>query len=199
MARFSGVAAGTVPANTNVLVSTTLPKLQRQIVDQFFEATPFFFWIREKNRTKPWEGGDTLEVPLLYGDVAFDERQGCTIVSTEELFAWLAQGMDVQRVVMVGQVDGVYDRDPMLNPDAVPVPRITPDSFERLRTQLGGSHAVDVTGGMLTKVEAMVALVSSGRVQRVHLVSGRRAGALKQVLSGEAAGSGTVIEPACER
>ena len=68
MARFSGVAGGTVPANTNVLVSTTLPKLQRQIVDNFFSATPFFWFIREKNRTKPWEGGDTLEVPLLYGE-----------------------------------------------------------------------------------------------------------------------------------
>jgi hypothetical protein len=65
MARFSGVAAGTVPANTNVLVSTTLPKLQKSVIDQFFSATPFWWWLREKNRVKPWEGGDTLEIPLM--------------------------------------------------------------------------------------------------------------------------------------
>lgn len=68
MARFSGVAGGTVPANTNVLVSTTLPKLHRQVIDQFFTAKPFFFWMREKNRVMPWDGGDTLEVPLLFSD-----------------------------------------------------------------------------------------------------------------------------------
>lgn len=68
MARFSGVAGGTVPANTNVLVSTTLPKLQKTVVDQFFSATPFLWFIREKNRVKPWEGGDTLEIPLMFNE-----------------------------------------------------------------------------------------------------------------------------------
>jgi hypothetical protein len=68
MARFSGVAAGTVPANTNVLVSTTLPKLQKTVIDQFFSATPFLWFLREQNRVKPWEGGDTLEIPLLFNE-----------------------------------------------------------------------------------------------------------------------------------
>jgi isopentenyl phosphate kinase len=137
-------------------------------------------------------------VPLVYGDVAFDERQGCTIVSTEELFAFLAQEMPVQRVVLVGEVDGVYDRDPLADSRAVHIPRITPASCARLQAQLGGSHAVDVTGGMLTKVQAMVALVASGRVQRVHLISGRRDGALAQVLLDEAESVGTVIESESE-
>ena len=95
---------------------------------------------------------------------------------------------------MVGQVDGVYDRDPLVHPEAVRIPRITPASFERLRAQLGGSHATDVTGGMLTKVQAMVSLVSGGHVQRVHLISGRRDGALFRVLSNLAESKGTVIE-----
>ncbi len=68
MARFSGAASGTLPASTNVLVATTLPKLQRQIVDNFFTATPFFWWVRQGNRTATWEGGDTLEIPLLYDE-----------------------------------------------------------------------------------------------------------------------------------
>jgi len=67
MARFSGVSSGTVPANTNVLVATTLPKLQKQIVDQFFQNLPFFQWLRSKNRILRWTGGDTLEIPLMYG------------------------------------------------------------------------------------------------------------------------------------
>lgn len=133
-------------------------------------------------------------VPLVYGDVAFDELQGCTIVSTEELFSFLARKMRVRRMVMVGEVDGVYERDPLADPTAARIPRITPVSYARLRAQLGGSHAVDVTGGMLTKVQAMVSLVSSGHVDRVHLISGRREGALARVLLDEGRGEGTVIE-----
>jgi isopentenyl phosphate kinase len=133
-------------------------------------------------------------VPLIYGDVAFDERQGCTITSTEELFFFLARQVTVHSIVMVGEVDGVYDRDPLVDPQAVQIPRITPAFFVQLRSQLGGSHAVDVTGGMLTKVEAMVSLVASGHVDRVHLVSGRRRGALNQALLGDQDCGGTVIE-----
>jgi isopentenyl phosphate kinase len=137
-------------------------------------------------------------VPLIHGDVAFDAQQGCAIVSTEELFAFLAQAMSVRRMVMVGEVDGVYDRDPLADPEAARVPRITPASFESLRAQLGGSHAVDVTGGMLTKVQVMVSLVSGGYVQRVNLISGRREGALARVLLTEGESEGTVIESVCE-
>jgi isopentenyl phosphate kinase len=136
-------------------------------------------------------------VPLIYGDVAFDERQGCTITSTEELFTYLAQQVPVGSIVMVGEVDGVYDRDPLVDPRAAHIPRITPASFARLKAQLGGSHAVDVTGGMLTKVEAMVSLVASGYVEHVHLISGRREDALTQVLLGERERGGTVIERVC--
>jgi isopentenyl phosphate kinase len=95
---------------------------------------------------------------------------------------------------MVGEVDGVYDRDPLANPGAVRIPRITPTSFARLEARLGSSHAVDVTGGMRTKVQAMVSLVAEGCVKRVDLISGRHRGALTQVLVDGGARGGTVIE-----
>jgi len=187
-------------------------RLNRIVTDLLLEAgVPV--WSAQPSASAHCEGGrlfslavdpirESLDrglVPLLYGDVAFDGRQGCTIISTEELFGFLAQAMPVRRMVMVGEVDGVYDRDPLAEPEAVQIPRITPSSFRQLRAQLGKSHAVDVTGGMLTKVQAMVALVSSDRVQRVHLISGRREGALTQVLLDEHACGGTVIEQVGER
>ena len=57
---------------------------------------------------------------------------------------------------------------------------------------------MDVTGGMLTKVQAMVSLVSSSHVRRVHLISGGQAGALADVLLDEGKRHGTVIEQADE-
>jgi isopentenyl phosphate kinase len=147
-------------------------------------------------------------VPLVYGDVAFDEGQGCTIVSTEQVLAYLAReipgcatwGREIgtRRMVMVGEVDGVHDRDPLQDPDATRIPHITPDSFAQLKGKLGGSHAVDVTGGMLTKVEAIVSLVAQGEVDRVHLVSGLRLGALLCVLLESGESGGTLIAGSSE-
>jgi isopentenyl phosphate kinase len=133
-------------------------------------------------------------VPLVYGDVAFDEEQGCTIVSTEQVLAYLAHCVRPARMVMVGEVDGVYDDDPLANPDALRIPRITPETFGGLQSQLGGSHGVDVTGGMLDKVREMVDLVAQGCTERVHLVSGRHDGALTRVLLDAASREGTLIE-----
>lgn len=132
--------------------------------------------------------------PLIYGDVAFDERQGCTIISTEAEFAWLAGQLKPQRVVMVGQVDGVFDRDPLQHPDAKRIERISPATFEQIAGQLGGSHGVDVTGGMSSKVRQMIDLVQQGLTGRVQLISGLNPGALERVLVDAKAVEGTVIE-----
>jgi len=64
MARFAGVADGTMPANVNSLVATTLPKLSKEITDAVFLATPFFRWLREKKHVKEWDGGDTMELVI---------------------------------------------------------------------------------------------------------------------------------------
>lgn len=67
MPRFSGITDGSVLASQNLLVATTLPKMQREIVDTFFKQTPFFFWMRSKNRIRQWSGGESYEARLMYG------------------------------------------------------------------------------------------------------------------------------------
>jgi isopentenyl phosphate kinase len=134
-------------------------------------------------------------VPLIYGDVALDEEQGCTIVSTEQLFAYLAHHLRPVRLIMVGEVDGVYTDDPLGNTGASRIRCITPATFDGLQARLGGSHGLDVTGGMLSKVREMVNLVARGHTQRVHLISGQRAGALQRALLDVVCDEGTLIEP----
>jgi len=121
-------------------------------------------------------------VPLLYGDVALDAMQGGTIISTEQIFAFLARQLRPARLVLVGVVDGVFERDPLRDPSARPVPEISAANWEEVRAALGGSHATDVTGGMLAKVEEMVSLVRELPGLTVHLISGERVGALEAVL-----------------
>ncbi|MBN1642590.1 MAG: isopentenyl phosphate kinase family protein [Anaerolineae bacterium] len=150
-----------------------------------------------------WMAHDAIEhalqhglVPMVYGDVAFDETQGCTIISTEDEFAYLAEQLKPERIVLVGEVDGVYDRDPISDTRARQIPLITPASFPEVETLLGGSHGIDVTGGMLSKVRTMVRLVACGHTLRVDMVSGRVPGQLQQALTTADAPSGTVIAPA---
>jgi isopentenyl phosphate kinase len=132
-------------------------------------------------------------VPLIYGDVAFDDQQGCTIVSTEAVFAYLAVQLRPARIILVGKVDGVYDADPLLEPEAAHIASVTPETYPAVEARLSGSHGVDVTGGMLSKVRAMVQLVERGHVGRVQLISGLRPGALLRALLDPMDASGTLI------
>ena len=121
-------------------------------------------------------------VPLLYGDVALDEIQGATIISTEQVFAYLARRLRPARIILVGQVDGVFAADPVRDPLAEPVPQISSDNWETIRATLSGSSATDVTGGMLAKVEEMVGLARELPGLAVNILSGERAGALETAL-----------------
>ena len=133
-------------------------------------------------------------VPLLYGDVALDDAWGGTIISTEQIFAYLARHLRPTRLVLVGVVDGVFEGDPLRDPEARPVPLISQDNWDAVRTSLGGSFATDVTGGMLAKVEEMVTLVQDLPGLSVHLISGERTGALASLLlDPEGAAGGTLI------
>lgn len=127
-------------------------------------------------------------IPLVYGDAVLDTVRGGTIASTEELFGWLTPRLQPVRIVLAGVVDGVYDADPLSNPRAARIGEITPATLPSLARQLGGSHGVDVTGGMLSKVTEMCRLVAAHPRTEVWLVSGQRAGAVLQALLGEDAG-----------
>lgn len=124
-------------------------------------------------------------VPLVYGDVAFDDDQGTAIISTEDIFVYLARRIVPSRILMAGIVDGVYEADPVRHPGSRRIPVITPAALARNLGGLGGSHGTDVTGGMLAKVRALVALVAEQPTLCVHFFSGEVAGRLQAALLGD--------------
>ncbi len=132
-------------------------------------------------------------VPLVYGDVALDEARGFTIISTETIFAYLAQHITPARIILAGIVGGVYTADPLAHPEATLIPEITPANINEVELMLSGSHGVDVTGGMGAKVRAMYALVRSHPGLRVQIVSGLGAGVLQEVLIKPESRIGSII------
>src|SRR4029079_5443465 len=87
-------------------------------------------------------------VPLLFGDVAFDEMRGGTIVSTEAVFSYLATALRPDLILLAGIEPGVLGHWP----GGDVIKHIGPESKAAAIT---GSHATDVTGGMASKVLEM--------------------------------------------
>lgn len=132
-------------------------------------------------------------LPLVYGDVAFDETRGRTIVSTEMIFAYLAPMLKPSRIVLAGIADGVFTADPLKEPSAQLIREITPATFPQIESQLRGSHGYDVTGGMIAKVKTVLALVEREPSITVHLLSAMRAGVIERALAQEEFDAGTLI------
>lgn len=107
-------------------------------------------------------------VPVVYGDVVFDARQGGSILSTEEVFEVLARRLRPQRILLAGLEAGVWADFPRRTQL---IPLITPQSFPQVRAALSGALSVDVTGGMASKVEWMLNLARSLPGLRIFLFS----------------------------
>ncbi len=132
-------------------------------------------------------------VPLVYGDVALDSVRGCTIVSTEEIFAYLAPRLLPARIILAGEVDGVYAQVGAREARGGLVAEINRANHGEMLASLSASRGTDVTGGMVSKVETMWELVSRRPNLTVRIVSGLRPGVIESVVTDSRASEGTLL------
>jgi isopentenyl phosphate kinase len=129
---------------------------------------------------------DCMLVPVVYGDVAFDSMRGGTIISTETIFFHLAEVLRPARIMLLGEVEGVYDSEGKI------IDHITPQNLESITSALGGSHGTDVTGGMASKVRQMVMLAAQLPGLEIRIFGGLAEGQIAAALQGSAT-PGTLI------
>lgn len=127
-------------------------------------------------------------LPIIHGDVVFDEVLGGTILSTEELFEHLAYQLSPKRILLAGLEDAIWADFPARTRR---VSSISPASFDGLRASIGAADGADVTGGMLSKVEKMLELVQEIPDLSIQIFSGEVPGNLEKALRG--AHIGTMI------
>ncbi len=127
-------------------------------------------------------------IPLVYGDVAFDQVLGGTILSTEDIFAFLAKQFNPTWILLAGIEDGVFTDYP--DKQAL-IQNINPGNYQRFRAEITGSVDTDVTGGMASKVENMLSLAASLPKTSIQIFSGTLPGSIKSVLEGKP--SGTIV------
>ncbi len=125
-------------------------------------------------------------LPVVHGDVIFDRARGGTILSTEDLFEYLAQELRPQRILLAGLEAGVWADFPARTQR---VTHITPATFEVVRAGLGGSHGADVTGGMDSKVRQMLNLAQRIPGLTAQIFGAEAPNHLRRALSGENVGT----------
>lgn len=125
-------------------------------------------------------------IPVVYGDVIFDEARGGTILSTEDLFVHLARELHPRRILLAGLEAGVWEDFPARRHL---VGRIDASSYEAMQAGIGGSSSVDVTGGMAAKVGQMFELIRSVPGLKVQIFSGEEQENLARALAGKQVGT----------
>jgi isopentenyl phosphate kinase len=130
-------------------------------------------------------------LPVVYGDVVFDRARGGTILSTEDLFTYLASRLKPGRVLLAGIEPGVWADFPACTQL---IPEITAERFNGLSGTLAGAQATDVTGGMAGKVQQGLEIVRLAPGLEVLIFSGEVPGLVRETLLG--ASPGTVIRAA---
>jgi len=100
--------------------------------------------------------------PVMYGDVVMDDKLGFTVLSGDELVAYLAIRYNASKIVIGTDTDGLFDADPKTNPNAKPYKKLTLAELKAIQPKLGKAQGKDVTGGMAGKIAALIPAVEKG-------------------------------------
>ncbi|MBC8496226.1 MAG: isopentenyl phosphate kinase family protein [Anaerolineales bacterium] len=125
-------------------------------------------------------------IPVVFGDTVFDEILGGTILSTEDLFTYLARELYPQRISLAGIDEGVWADYPQCTQL---IPEITPENWAQVDSALQGSASADVTGGMASKVRQMLDIVEQLPDLEVLIFSGNHPENVRKATEGNPLGT----------
>ncbi len=93
--------------------------------------------------------------------VAIDELEGYNFGDNDMLSAIVAKLVGADGLIILTDIDGLYDSDPRTNPDAKRIERVEEITRE-IENMAGGSGSNRGTGGMTTKVMAAKYVTEAG-------------------------------------
>lgn len=119
--------------------------------------------------------------------VAVDELDHkTTFGDNDQLSALVATSLDADLLIVLSDIDGLYDADPRMNPDAKTLPlveEVTPAILEAA----GGSGTRFGTGGMITKLKAAQRVLQAGH--QMVLANGADPKVIFDILAGKPVGT----------
>ncbi|MGI5826180.1 MAG: isopentenyl phosphate kinase [Patescibacteria group bacterium] len=128
-------------------------------------------------------------LPLVFGDIILDDKIGCCIFSGEKTLDNLLcplkkAGFEIDRVIQAGSTNGVYDSEGQT------IPKITLKGFSQIKKMIQTTKTIDVTGGMLHKIEESLVMAEQGIESLI--INGEVKGNLFKAIQGKNP-SGTLI------
>jgi len=126
-------------------------------------------------------------VPILNeNDSVSTAEIGTAFGDNDKLSALVASKIDADLLIMLSDIDALYDKNPGEHADAQPIRAVFEITDEIVRSA-GGSGSRHATGGMKTKIEA--AKIASQAGCRLVLANGRARDVVGRIMAGEEIGT----------
>ncbi len=115
----------------------------------------------------------TTEIGDIFGD-------------NDSLSAHIASKLDAGLLILLTDIDALYERDPRIHPDAEPM-RLVEKITDHIKSAAGKAGSEHATGGMITKIQAVEVAARAGC--RTVLADGRLNHVLNRIFDGEEIGT----------
>ena len=126
-------------------------------------------------------------VPILNeNDSVSTDEIGSAFGDNDRLSALVASKIDADVLIMLTDIDALYDKNPQTSMDARPISTVFEITDEIVRGA-GGKGSKHSTGGMKTKIEA--AKIASNAGCRIVLANGRLENVINRIITGEEIGT----------
>lgn len=125
-------------------------------------------------------------LPVVFGDTVFDREFGGVIFSTEDLFLYLAGQLKPAQILLAGKEKGIWADYPQKK---ILISELSSQNFSDFRSSINASQSVDVTGGMLKKVQIMFQIKELIPGCHIHIFSGEDPVAVIDSLTGNPHGT----------
>ena len=127
-------------------------------------------------------------VPILNeNDSVSTDEIGSAFGDNDKLSALVASKIDADLLIMLSDIDALYDKDPRKFPDARPIPTVHEITDRLLRNAGTKGSSMYATGGMKTKIEA--AKIASTAGCRMVLANGRAKNIIERIITGHQIGT----------
>jgi len=126
-------------------------------------------------------------VPILNeNDSVSTDEIGSTFGDNDKLSALVASKIDADLLIMLSDIDCLYDKDPRKFSDARPIP-VVYEITEDIVRAAGGTASQRGTGGMKSKIEAVK--IASNAGCKITLANGRLKNVIDRIIAGEQIGT----------
>jgi len=118
-------------------------------------------------------------IPIISGDMVPDRTMGYSVLSGDQILLDLAKKFQPKKIILGSDVDGLFDSDPKVNPNAQLIPEVTENKIEGLIQQLEGGDASGQMKGKLIEIKNLFDL----GFRDILLLNINKPGVLKKAVS----------------